>query len=376
MREVMSQKLTCKIPISSDHYEIEIGSGLLDFPTRYLNSTASRFAIITDDKIARLYGEQLHNSLSSLSLEAYLFSFPNGEQHKTRATKELMENQLFEKGLGRDTCILALGGGVVTDLAGYLAATYCRGVPLVMIPTSLLGMVDASIGGKTGVNTPYGKNLLGCIYQPKKVIIDLATLKSLPKKELVNGVVEMIKHGLIADCELFENLETHSDQLLALDSTLLQKTIFESCRIKKDIVEQDEKERGKRFLLNFGHTIGHALECLTHYSLSHGEAVAIGLLVESHLSLKLGALDQNSFDRIKTLLLQYGLPLQLPISFAVETVLDAMALDKKSLRGRPRFVVIDAIGAPRAYGSNYCTHIEESFIKSALKWMNDDLCCH
>ena len=165
-----------------------------------------------------------------------------------------MENQLFEKGLGRDTCVIALGGGVVTDMAGYVAATYCRGIPLVMIPTSLLGMVDASIGGKTGVNVSYGKNMLGCIYQPKKVFIDLFTLKTLPKKELTNGVVEMIKHGLIADDNLFEYLEKHSDQLLALDFSFLEKAIFESCRIKKEIVEQDEKENGKRHLLNFGHT--------------------------------------------------------------------------------------------------------------------------
>ena len=337
-------------------------------------SLASRFAIITDDRVSLLYGEQLHKSLFSYGLEVYLFSFPTGEQYKTRATKELLENQLFEKGLGRDTCVIALGGGVVTDMAGYVAATYCRGVSLVMIPTSLLGMVDASIGGKTGVNVPYGKNLLGCIYQPKKVLIDPSTLKSLPKKELANGVVEMIKHALIADCALFTYFEEHADQLLALDPEILEKVIFESCRIKKEIVEQDEKEKGKRHLLNLGHTIGHALERLTHYTLSHGEAVAIGILVESYLSVQLGALDQKSFDRIKKNLVQYTLPLLLPSQLPVQTILDAMALDKKSVRGQPRFVVIDAIGSPLAYDSSYCTHVEESLIRKALQWMNDDLC--
>jgi 3-dehydroquinate synthase len=376
MREPMTQKLICKISSSSPHYEIEIGNGLLNFQSQYLNSLASRFAIITDDKVAPLYGEQLQEDLASSGMEVYLYSFPNGEQYKTRATKELLENQLFEKGLGRDTCVIALGGGVVTDIAGYLAATYCRGIPLVMIPTSLLGMVDASIGGKTGVNAPYGKNMLGCIYQPKKVVIDLSTLKSLPKKELANGVVEMIKHGLIADCKLFEDLEKHSDQLLALDSAVVGKTIFESCRIKKDIVEQDEKEKGKRHLLNFGHTVGHALERLTDYSLSHGEAVAIGLLVESYFSLKLEAFDQNSFDRIKKILIRYGLPLQLPSRLSIPAILDAMALDKKSLRGQPRFVMIDAIGSPKIYDSSCCSHVEESLIENALQWMNDDLCCH
>ena len=241
----MTRTLTCKISRFSDQYDIEIGKGLLNFQHKNLNSLASRFAIITDDVVAQLYGKPLQQSLSAAGLEVHLLSFPRGEQSKTRATTEDLENQLFEQGLGRDSCVIALGGGVVTDIAGYLAATYCRGIPLVMAPTTLLGMVDASIGGKTGVNVPYGKNLLGCIYQPKKVVIDLSTLNSLSKKELSHGVVEMIKHGLIADYGLFEDLEKHSDQLFALDSLLLERTIFESCRIKKEIVEQDEKENGK-----------------------------------------------------------------------------------------------------------------------------------
>lgn len=372
----MTQKLICKVSNSSDEYEIEIGSELLNFQIPYLNSLASRFAIITDDKVSPLYGKQVQECLTSSRLEAHLFSFPHGEKSKTRATKELLENQLFERGLGRDTCLIALGGGVVTDLAGYIAATYCRGIPHVIIPTSLLGMVDASIGGKTGVNVPYGKNMLGCLYPPKKVIIDLSTLKSLPKKELSNGFVEMIKHALIADKQLFEDLEKSHDRLLVLDPLMLKKAIFESCRIKKEIVEQDEKEKGKRHLLNFGHTVGHALELLTDYTLSHGEAVAIGLLVESYLSLKLGALDQKSFDRIKNILVHYRLPLKLPSRFSPLTLLGAMTLDKKSLKGQPRFVIVDAIGSCKAYPSSYCTPIEESLIKNALQWMNDDLCCH
>ena len=376
MRKAMNRKLICKISGDPEQYEIEIGRDGGNLQTAYLKSQGSRFAIITDDKIAPLYGEKLRNSLASAGLEAHLFYFAAGEQSKTRATKEFLENGLFEKKLGRDTCVIALGGGVVTDIAGYLAATYCRGIPYVMMPTTLLGMVDASIGGKTGVNVPYGKNMLGCIYQPKKVIIDLSFLKSLPSRELANGFVEIIKHGLIADGALFEYLEMHCDRLLALDFDFLENVIFESCRIKKEIVEQDEREIGKRHLLNFGHTVGHALEHLTHYSVSHGEAVAIGLIVESYLSLVSGVLDRESFDRIKKILIRFGLPLRLPTRFPVQTILDAMTLDKKSVGGQPRFVRIKGIGSPLVGGSDYCTQVEESLIKNTLHRMNDDLCCY
>jgi len=369
----MSAKLTCKIDRAAQEYDIEIQHGALKLQAEYLAKLSSRFAIISDDIVFSLYGKQLQTILANEGLEVHLFSFPHGEQHKSRETKELLENRLFEKGLGRDTCVIALGGGVATDLGGYLAATYCRGLPLVMAPTSLLGMVDASIGGKTGVNVPYGKNLLGCTYQPKKVIIDTSTLQSLPQKELSNGVVEMIKHGLIADLKLFEYLESHSRKLLGLDSEVLEKSIYESCRIKKEIVEEDEKETGKRRLLNFGHTIGHALERISSYSLAHGEAVAIGILVESYLSVQLGFLPLKDLGRIKKIFTDYKLPLQLPSQFSAQSILDAMALDKKSVKGLPRFVMIDAIGSSQDFGSSYCTHVEESLIRKSLEWIDHDL---
>lgn len=368
----MTVKLTCTLPKRSQSYEIEIGSGLLHLQTDFLRSIASQFALITDDRMVSLYGESLYRSLTGAGLKVHLFSFPNGEQHKTAATKEALDNQMLKQGLGRDSAIIALGGGVVTDIAGFIASTYCRGIPHVMMPTSLLGMVDASIGGKTGINSPYGKNMIGSIYQPQKVVIDLLTLKTLPKKDMACGIVEMIKHGLIADKKLFEILEAHT--LSTLDEELLKTTIFESCRIKKEIVEFDEKETGQRHLLNFGHTIAHALEQLTNYSLSHGEAVAIGIIVESYLAKALGILDNSSLERIRTILMRYGLPLQIPQIFPIKTLLNTMALDKKSVKGTPRFVLLKEIGSPFTSHSDYCTSVKESILIEALTWMNDNFC--
>lgn len=363
------ERMTCEISHEEQKYEIEFG--VLGKQGAYLRGLASRFAIITDDRVKELYGNAL---VESLGLDVELFSFPGGELYKTRETKENLEDQLLEKGFGRDSCVIALGGGIVIDVAGFLASTYCRGVPLVMMPTSLLAMVDASIGGKTGVNVPQGKNLIGCIYQPKKVIIDTSVLHTLPQKEFSNGIVEMIKHGLIADAALFDYLQDNYVQILELNLPLIEKAIVESCRIKKQIVEQDEKEKGLRRLLNFGHTVGHALEKLTHYHLSHGEAVAVGLLVESYISYELGFLSQEVVGRIKKILVHYLLPLQFSYRFSSEAIIEAMRLDKKSLKGTPRFALIKGVGEPIAFEGCYCTPVEESIIKKAIKWMNDDCC--
>lgn len=370
----MCKNMICQLPSTATSYEIQIRVGLLDTLHHHLTAYGSRIAIVSDENTAPLYGKPICQSLLSSGWDVSLFSFPSGEKYKTRAIKEQLEDQFFEKGLGRDTCLLAIGGGVVTDLGGYIAATYCRGIPLIMIPTSLLGMVDASIGGKTGVNVPHGKNMLGCLYPPKKVLIDPSTLQSLPQKEIKNGVVEMIKHALIADQTYFDYLENHADDILSLKADALEKSIFESCRIKKEIVEIDEKGNGKRNFLNFGHTIGHALETLTHYSLGHGEAVAIGILVESHMALQMGYLDQNTFKIIISIFLKYGIPL-LPPKVPISSILHAIKLDKKSINGNPRFVMLKEIGSPLCHPT-FIHPIEEKLIINSLNWMFDDLCNH
>ena len=341
--------------------EIEIENGFLQDREKLFNAISpfgNRFAIITHENIAELYGNPLLETLNAAGLNAALFTFPAGEKNKSRESKAAIEDQLLGQSFGRDSCIIALGGGIVTDFAGFVAATFARGIPYVSIPTSLLAMVDASVGGKTGVNTPFGKNLIGAIYQPRKVIIDPDTLKTLPFKNLSEGFVEMIKHGLVADAAYFSFLETHSKELLSLDFNLLNKAIFESCKIKKTIVEEDEREGGKRRLLNYGHTVGHALEKLTDYTLSHGEAVALGLLVEGQFST-------IDIDRIRNILTLYGLPLQMP-SFSVEQLLNAMVLDKKSLKGKPRFVVLQEIGTPLPFDGHYCTEIDPALLAKAM----------
>ena len=365
-------EMTCQIPSEKIDYAIEFG--ILAKQANYLSGIASRFAIITDENVKEIYGNTLLESFRASGLNVDLFSFPSGELHKTRATKETLEDQLLEKEFGKDCSVIALGGGVVIDVAGFIAATYCRGVPLVMMPTSLLAMVDASIGGKNGVNVPTGKNLIGTLYQPKKVIIDTAVLHTLPQNEFSNGIVEMIKHGLIADAALFDDLEAHFADILELILPRLEKAILDSLRIKKKIVEQDEKEKGLRRLLNYGHTVGHALEKLTHYHLSHGEAVAIGLLVESYIAYELGFLEYDAVIRIKKILVHYQLPLQFSYRFSSEAILQAMRSDKKSLKGTPRFALIKAIGKPLSFEGCYCTPVDPQIVKKAIQWMNDDCC--
>lgn len=371
--------LHCTLPSSSVSYEIEVQNGLFTESScekalfvEYIASLAPRCALVTDENVASLYGEALQKTVCSNGLECFLFSFPQGERFKTRATKELLEDQMAEKRLGRDTVLIALGGGVVTDLGGYIAATYCRGLPLVMIPTSLVGMVDASIGGKTGVNIPSGKNRVGCIYQPKKVFIDPFFLHTLGQKERADGFAEMIKHALVADKSYFCFLEQHAGH--RHDLHILERAIFESCRIKKEIVERDEHDMGIRTLLNFGHTIGHSLEQSTSYTMSHGEAVALGLLVESFISHSVGYLRASSLERIQKCILSYVSSFTLPKNISLQSLLENMHNDKKARQGKTRFVLLRDIGDPLSFHGEYCTAVDDALLVNALDWMKYDLC--
>ncbi len=332
-----------------------------------------RYAIITDHCVEALYGKQLYDTLLSMGREVFLFSFSGGEENKNRHTKEWIENQLFEKKLGRDTCIIALGGGVVTDLAGFVAATYCRGVPLFIIPTSLMGMVDASMGGKTGVNLPYGKNLVGAFYEPSKIIIDPILLQTLPKKEIQNGMIEMIKHGLIMNEAYYSYLKNNREALLSLTPTTVEKAIRGSCQIKTELVKEDHLDRGRRQLLNFGHTIGHALERVNQYRLSHGEAVAMGILAESYLSLQLGILPAASFQNIFEFITCFSIPFDTLSAISTEELFCTLRVDKKSLQGIPRFVLLSDIGNCLQDNEQYTHTIPFGALQHTLQWLKDDL---
>lgn len=336
---------------------IHIGKDLLYTTLReYCQQHPRQWVIISDSHVEKLYGETLKSSLA-----AELISFPAGEQYKTRETKQQLEDSLLEKGYGRDTGFIALGGGVVTDLVGFLASTYCRGVPAIYVPTTFLAMVDASIGGKTGVDTPHGKNLIGSFSLPTAIFMDINTLETLPKREWRNGIVETIKHALITDQSLFDSLKQK-------DSLLPEEIISKSVVIKQRIVAEDQHDHGIRQWLNFGHTIGHAIESVENYQLAHGEAVAIGLLVEAYLSSLLGYLPISKVDELETLLRFYRLPLKTSAFQQLEQLKQKITLDKKTKNSLPHFVLLDHIGKVHQEGNQYTFSVSPEQLDQALHW--------
>lgn len=321
-----------------------------------LKDYSERRVIITDSSVAKYYGKALQKLICS-----ELIIFPEGEKQKTRTTKAWVEDQMFQKQLGRDSVIIALGGGVVTDLAGFVAATYCRGIPYFSIPTTLVGMVDAAIGGKTGVNTPYGKNLVGAFYLPEQIVIDSDFLDTLPKEGWLNGLAEIIKHGLIHDLAYFERVEK-GDFTKDID-TIIKRSV----EIKQEIVSQDQKESGMRRILNFGHTIAHAIEVLSDYTIPHGQAVAIGCVSESLLSHLEGYLSYNEYKRIKNIFEKLGFNLKIPSSFQKKELLQAMKSDKKALKGNSRFVLLHSIGSVHSFNQEYCKEVKGELLIKLLQ---------
>jgi 3-dehydroquinate synthase len=326
-------------------YPIHIGSGLLNQVALISNHLPrKRVAVVSNTTVAPLYMDRLRNVFESQGTACIPIVLPDGEEHKNWQTLNLIYDALLASRCERSTPIIALGGGVVGDLAGFAAATYLRGVPFIQIPTTLLAQVDSSVGGKTGINHPLGKNMIGAFYQPRVVVIDVDTLDTLPERELRAGLAEVIKYGLIRDPDFFAWVEQNISRLLAKDIPVMVEAIARSCRNKAQVVEADEHESGLRALLNLGHTFGHAIENAMGYGRwLHGEAVAAGTMMAAELSRLLHMITSEDVERIRALYLRAGLPVHAP-DLGMQKYLKLMELDKKVEGGKMRFVLLKRIG--------------------------------
>jgi 3-dehydroquinate synthase len=332
------------VALAERAYPILIGPGLLDEHARWRSAIRGRHAlVVTNDTVAPLYLARVMAALDGLTAASLVL--PDGEAHKTLERCADVYAALAALKANRDACIVALGGGVIGDLAGFAAATWMRGIDFVQIPTTLLAQVDSSVGGKTGVNLPAGKNLVGAFHQPRTVVIDTGTLATLPPREYRSGLAEVVKYGAIGDAAFFAWLEANAAALAARDEAAVAAAIAQSCLHKAGVVARDEREDGERALLNFGHTFGHALETSAGYgTLLHGEAVAIGMVLAARLSAALGRAPAADTERLERLLAALDLPVALPAGHAADELLALMRLDKKNLSGRLRLILWNGIG--------------------------------
>ncbi len=341
---------TLTVHLGERAYPVYLGEGLLQRVGDLLKQLpcGEKIGLVTNPTVAALYLKTVEEALSRSGFQVTPVIVPDGEEHKNLKSLSVIYDRLIEQRFERHSALVALGGGVVGDLTGFAAATFLRGVPYLQVPTTLLAQVDSSVGGKTGINHREGKNLIGAFYQPRLVLIDVDVLKTLPRRQLVAGLAEVIKYGIIEDAALFVLLEEKMERLLALDKTLLAQAIGSSCAIKARVVEKDEREEDYRSVLNFGHTIGHALESLTGYErFLHGEAVAIGMVLAASISAREGFCDDASFQRIRRLIEIAGLPTALPFSVKPADLVKKMSIDKKAVGGKIKFVLSAGIGKTR-----------------------------
>lgn len=350
------KKILIRPSMSPLSTEIYIGKGLLsNLVVEFLAKLKGQIIVVADSVVKDLYAADF-----AKQVQAKLLTIPSGEKAKTQETATYLMNELFKIGAGRDTTLIAFGGGVTTDLVGFVASIYMRGIPLILIPTTLLGCVDAAIGGKTAIDNQFGKNLIGTIYHPKAIFNDLDLLQTLPEKEWLNGLAEILKMGLIYDPLIWELAGKNGK-----DPTLILKAI----QGKIAIIEQDPTEQGLRRILNFGHTIGHALETVAHYEMEHGEAVALGCLTEGYLSVRLGYLSEKDFEEIQSMYSRFSL--KLPKAYIRAKFLSAMIHDKKNASGETRFVLIDRIGHAIPFEEAYARVVTSHELESTLEWMED-----
>lgn len=353
------------VTLGKRSYPITIANGLLNDPVSFWPLTRGDSAmLITNNHLAPLYLGTLHDTLIQAGVKINHVILPDGEQHKSLLVLDQVFSALLEKNHGRDTTIIALGGGVIGDLAGFAAASYQRGVRLIQVPTTLLSQVDSSVGGKTAVNHPLGKNMIGAFYQPASVVIDLDCLNTLPRRELSAGLAEVIKYGIILDAAFFTWLEAHLEEILALKPQALTYCIRRCCELKANIVATDERDKGQRVLLNLGHTYGHAIETYMGYgNWLHGEAVAAGIMMAVYYAVRrLGKFKDTDAKRIKALLLRAGLPISGPEEMAPEAYLPHMMRDKKVITGQLRLVLPVVLGK-----AEVCTDVANDIMLASIK---------
>ncbi|HPK53226.1 MAG TPA: 3-dehydroquinate synthase [Smithellaceae bacterium] len=351
---------------SSSSYEIHIGTSILDRMALLIakNHKAGRHVVITDSNVGRLHGDKLITVMQGVGLHADLIEFPAGEASKNINTVLAVVKKLLDLGADRKSLLVAFGGGVVGDMVGFIASVFMRAVPYIQIPTTLIAQVDSSVGGKTAVDLPYGKNLLGTFYQPRAVFADLSYLATLPEKEFINGLAEIIKYGVIDDEKILRLLEDNIDSLKKRDMLLLLRIVESCCRIKKSIVEIDEKEQGLRQILNYGHTLGHALEAQSDFAVTHGEGVALGMIAAARISEKTGYLESAARERIEYLIQKAGLPCRLPGGLPVAKVIARLKMDKKKEGDVVHFILLKKIGMPFVNGG-----IDDAVITAVMEEM-------
>jgi 3-dehydroquinate synthase len=353
--------------IDAGEYRVIVGSALRhEYASRVVAAApAHHYVIITDDMVGARYAEPLAADLARHG-RVSTHRIPVGEAHKTRESWARLTDAMLAAGCGRDTTVVALGGGVVGDLAGFVAATYMRGVPVVQCPTSLLAMIDASVGGKTGVDTAAGKNLVGAFHPPAVVLIDVETLSTLPIAHRRAGLAEAIKHGVIADADYFERIDAEVADLLEVRPAPATELVARSVEIKSAIVRADPREHGLRRTLNFGHTLGHALEHASGYSLLHGEAVGIGMILESRLAERIGVAPAGTTERIESVLRRAALPVERPRSLAPDVVLEATRQDKKARGGAVTYALPSGIGSMAGEERDWSIEVGDALVREVL----------
>lgn len=354
-----------------DSYDIEIGyhlvSNLVGDIATGLVGKIKKFAVITDTNVKELYAKPICEHLLKAGYSLDMFVIPAGEKSKTRQMKEQLEDAMLAKGYRRDCCVIAVGGGVVTDLAGFVAGTFGRGVPFINYATTLLAASDASVGGKTAVDTPLATNLIGLFNQPRKVYIDIAAWTTLPERQMRSGMAETIKHACLANMDMFEFIEEHIEEIYSFQKFACEYISEENCKIKYDVVMKDEKEAGLREILNLGHTVGRAIETVSDYRLLHGEALAIGMAAQVQLSARLGYMSDEEADRVITLYQRAGLPTTIPDYIDREALVQKLYTDKKVRDGKLRFVLQKGIGEVMEFEEGvFAKPIEEALAREII----------